>query len=107
MYNTFDKKNCVIQTKPGQPLTEREICFIVLSAFHGRRHSAILKLTLMMVGANSIKTFLLVNSFYVPAVKNISNMFNNRLCLKKIVSFNIYVLVPEHVKHFKIDPNVK
>ena len=99
MYNTFDKKNCVIQTKPGQPLTEREICFIVLSAFHGRRHSAILKLTLMMVGANSIRTFLLVNSFYLPAVKNISNMFNC-LWLKKIVSFDIYALVPEHVKHY-------
>jgi hypothetical protein len=60
MYYTFDRKNCVIRTRPGQPLTQPELCYILLTAFHGRRHSAILKLTLIMVGADSIKKLLLV-----------------------------------------------
>lgn len=51
IYETFRRSDCVIRMSPDDPLTEQEICFIVVGAYHGKRHSAILKLSLIMVKA--------------------------------------------------------
>jgi hypothetical protein len=49
IYNTFEKKDCLINTGGDDTLDEAKICFIIVNAYHGKRQSAILKLTLIMV----------------------------------------------------------
>ena len=55
IYNTFRRGECLIRMNPDDPLTDSGLCFIIVTAYHGRRHSAILKLTLIMVNVTFLK----------------------------------------------------
>ena len=55
VYSAFENNGCLIRFNPAEPLEISDICYIVVNAFHGRRHAAILKFTLIMVRIQYIK----------------------------------------------------